>query len=243
MGVETQYLQPLGDLILENIGLKAWSNGDVGFHLAILYYGLVAVISYIFVKRFAYVQLKMKGMTIFIILIVLLTTFTYLTSTTAQYLKKNSEGLSAVVLVGREKARTMNLYSSHKNEAQPINNTINYDTSSFEVTDFEIDVTFKNYGKDDVTFFIEFEPFRLKDEYANNLEIRNRDGSKAAFTLESGKTHRYVITEDLYQLTGGMRGDNASYSMNVSEVILTNDQGESILLKDSSIMAELLIHK
>lgn len=42
MLIETQYLPPLGDLILESIGLKAWSNGDVGFHLAIIYFGLVA---------------------------------------------------------------------------------------------------------------------------------------------------------------------------------------------------------
>ena len=238
MLIETQYLPPLGDLLLESVGLKAWSDGDIGFHIAILYFGFVAVISYIFMKRFAYVQMKMKGITIFLIIIVLLTAFTYATSATAQYIKTNSDGLYAVALVSNDKSRTLNLYSSGKNDSEPIYNKAHYNTRDFKVTDFEIDLTLKNYAKNEVTFYIEFEPFMLDGEPLENIKIWNKDGSKAAFTLAPGMTHRFVITEDVYQLTGGMRGENSGYGLNVSEIILTNDQGESILLKDSSIIAE-----
>lgn len=137
----------------------------------------------------------------------------------------------------------MNIYNSNKNEPQQINNTLNYNTNAFEVTAFEMDVTLKNYGKNEVTFFIEFDPFIFEDKPVKNLEIRNKDGSKAAFTLEPGKTHRFVITEEMYQLTGGHRGENASYSMSFSEVILSNEKGEMVLLSDTSIIASLLIHK
>lgn len=226
MLIETKYLPPLGDLVLEGIGLKSWSNGDIGFHLAILYFGLVSVISYIFVKRFAYMQMKMNGMTIFLILIILLTSFSYITSATAQYIKSQSVGLYAIALVSNDQA-----------------NRAHYETRDFEVTDFELDLSLKNYGKNEVTFFIEFKPFMFDEEPVENIKVFNKDGSKAEFVLEPGKTHRFVITEDMYQLTGGIRSEHGSYSLSVDEVILSNIQGESILLKDNSIIAGLLIHK
>ena len=226
MLIETKYLPPLGDLALEGVGLKAWSNGDIGFHLTVLYFGFVAVISYIFVKRFAYMQMKMKGMTIVLILIALLTAFTYTTGAIAQYLKSQSDGLYAIALVRNDEA-----------------NRAHYETRDFKVTDFEIDLKLKNYGKNEVTFFIEFEPFIFDEEPVENLKIVNKDGSKAEFILEPGKTHRFVITDDMYQLTGGMRSEHGSYGLSVNEVILSNNQSEVILLKDNSIIAGLLIHK
>ena len=225
MLIETKYLPPLGDLVLERIGIQAWSNGDTGFHLTVLYFGLVALISYISLKVFAQ-ALKMKGITIFIIFIVLVTSFSYITSATAQYLKSQSDGLYAIALVRNDEA-----------------NRAHYETRDFKVTDFEIDLTLKNYGKNEVTFFIEFEPFIFDEEPVQNLKIVNKDGSKAEFILEPGKTHRFVITGDLYQLTGGMRSEHGSYGLSVNEVILSNNQGEVILLKDNSIIAGLLIHK
>ena len=111
------------------------------------------------------------------------------------------------------------------------------------MTDFEIDLTLKNYGKNKATFYIEIEHFMFDEEPVENIKVFNKDGSKAEFVLEPGKTHRFVITEDMYQLTGGIRSEHGSYGLSVNEVILSNIQGESILLKDNSIIAGLLIHK
>ncbi|WP_069997328.1 hypothetical protein [Cellulosilyticum sp. I15G10I2] len=40
--ISTPYYAPIGDLILKKIGLSAWSHGDTGFHLTLLY-GMVLI--------------------------------------------------------------------------------------------------------------------------------------------------------------------------------------------------------
>lgn len=240
MMIETKYRPALGDLVFESLGFKAWSNGSDGLHLTVLFFGVLSFISFHLVRQYAHLTFKMKSLSIFLSVIVLVTSFSLITNTTTQYIKSQSDGLNAVALISHDNAKTINSYPQKNNKNL---NTLQYDTRAFEVTDFEMGLTLKNYGKKEVSFFIEFEPLMFKDEPVENMQILNKNGSKAEFTLKPGTTQRFVITDEMYQITGGMRGEHSSYNLSINEVILTNSQGEMILLSDSASIAELLIHK
>lgn len=44
MMMDTKYNKALGDYVVESIGLKSWSAIDTGFHLTIIYFGILFLI-------------------------------------------------------------------------------------------------------------------------------------------------------------------------------------------------------
>lgn len=56
MMITTKYTRALGDYILEYAGLKSWTGNNSGTHLTVIYFGILFIISLIFVKRYAVVN-------------------------------------------------------------------------------------------------------------------------------------------------------------------------------------------
>jgi hypothetical protein len=211
MMITTPYTHALGDYILEFVGLKSWTGDYSGTHLTIFYFGLLFIIGLFLVEKYAKNGLNIKGRTIFLIFVVLMFTFTSITSMTARTIKMYSSGL---LTIG---------YNSN-------DSSLNYNSDDKKFVEFNAKFELTNYSKEKQTFHIIIDnPFYREDDI-ERINFYTFDGKLATFELDTRETKSFSLSLDDYNIVGDRRFQHGSGSGVVSEIVLTNDKGNKVRL-------------
>jgi hypothetical protein len=128
----------------------------------------------------------MKRKTAFVIFIVLVISFSFITDVTAQYIKRTSDGLLAIG------------YNSN-------DSMIECELKDQEIIGFEATFIMRNYGKKKIKFFISLDNPVFKEENVKRIEVFNEDGTHATFSLKAGETREFNINLEKYKISGGIR--------------------------------------
>jgi len=219
--IDTKYINALGDYILQFFNINAWSGNNTGFHLTILYFGILFFISMFLVNRYAIDKLNMKGKRVFIVFVILVTSFTLVTSLSVQYIKRNSEGLESIA------------FDSENSE-------LDYQFANGEIANLEVSFILKNYSEQKKEFYVSIDSPWLRKDEVKAIEILNKDGSKAKFLLEAGESKEYTITNKEFKISGGRRFANGGSRGIIIEIILSNNEGEIVRLTDENIFSVVI---
>lgn len=205
LSVDTKYVMALGDYVFEFLGYKAWSGNQEGTHYAAIFFLMMFFIALLFVGFYAVERLGMKKMKVFIVFVLLVTSYTVTTGFFAQEIKKNSDGLLSIA------------YDSKDNHL---------DYKYKEDGDFELNLVLnlKNYGDESKEFFMSFDSRWSRADGLEPLEVLNKDGSKASFILHAGEEKTFELRDDLYKLSRGESIFISSSRGGIDEVILSNKE-------------------
>ncbi|GEK91828.1 hypothetical protein [Alkalibacterium kapii] len=135
--IDTIYARALGDYAVEAIGLRAWSGeNQMGIHLSLIYFFSLFLFGAYWVEKYAREGLKINKKTVFLLFLGLNTIFYLSTGAVAKNVKATAEGLSTIGLEPTEE------------------NSVFYDFENGQYTDFEADITLKNYSDEEKMFYL-----------------------------------------------------------------------------------------
>ncbi len=219
--VETKHVPALGDYILDFFGIISLSEARSGVHLSVVYFGVLFLISIVLVAKYAINRLSMNRKTVFVIFIVLVISFSFITDATAQHIKRTSDGLLAIG------------YNSNQS-------MIECELKDQEIIDFEATFTLINYGKKKIDFFVSLDHPVFKEENVKRIEIFTQDGAHASFSLGAGESREFNINLEKYKISGGLRTGVGYYKTNVSEIVLSSSNGKVIMLSNDNFFGTVL---
>lgn len=211
MMITTRYTHALGDYVLEFLGLPAWTGDQTGFHLTVIYFGILFVIGLLMVGQYAIRGLNMSKLQVFLIFIGLLTVFWFATETAAKTIKKNSPGLLAIG------------YNTTDGK-------MSYRSENFEFTEFTAEFELTNYSNEKKTFYITLDNRGYRDEGVDEINFYSIHGEQAKFELEGRQTRTFLLDLENYDVKGGRKYESGSGNGTIQDIILTDDTGDQVKL-------------
>ena len=221
MNITTKYTRAFGDYVLEFFRIQSWSGNGTGGHLSVLYFGILFFLSIIFVRIYAIERYGMKKRKIFVIFVLLIVLFTQLSGTTAQYIKKNSEDLLSIAFT-------------------PDESFIEYSIKENELSEFEAYFSLENYSEQIQEFTVGIDSRWYREDGLDRINIVMSDGTKAMFILYPGESKEFKLALPEYRIIGEPINEVAYSRSSVTELILTNKEGQSIKLTRKDIFGEVL---
>lgn len=224
MMVTTKYTHALGDYILESIGLRSWTGDYSGFHLTIIYFGVPFIISLFMVEKYAVELLSMRRTRLFLIFIVLVTVFYWITVFVTINIKKSSPGLLAIG------------YNSE-------NSYIHYRSEDNEITEFTAEFELTNYSDEVKTFYLNIDSRYYRQDGLKEISFYTLDGEKAIFKLRNNETKLFSLNLNDYKVEGGLVSQNGGLTGVIEEIILINvdDEDDKVRLNSNNgFLAELI---
>jgi len=219
--ITTEYTHALGDYIVEFVGLKSWTGDYSGFHLTIIYFGILFIISLFVVEIYVVNGLNISRMRVFLVFIVLMTIFYLLTGMIASNIKKNSPGLLSIAF-------------------NPENSSINYSTKDNKLVEFNAEFELTNYSNEKRTFYMSIDRPSYRQDGIEAISFYTINGDKVTFNLEGNETKTFSLSLNDYKVVGGREFQNGSESGTVEEIVLTNDAGDKVILdRNNGFFAEL----
>lgn len=213
MMISTKYSKPLGDYVLEFIGLNSWTDGDVGTHLTVIYFGILFFIGLYFVTVNVVVGWNKRRRIVFLYSVGLLLIYYFCTASIATIIKSNSEGLLSI---GYE-----NTDESFIKYRVLDNNKTN---------EFEIYFELKNYSNKEKYFYVQI-PNGLGNDINELLHIYSIDGKLALFKLGAKETRKFLLTSDSFYIKINNLGFYTTYSASsIDRIVLTDLLGNKICL-------------
>ena len=211
MMITTKYFNALGDYALEAIGLRAWSNHDSGFHLTVIYFGIFFIIALHYVRKYVIDLMGIRSRTVFWFVLASLTLLYFLTGTVAKSIKGNSEGLLSIGYDGE----------SSKME---------YHTKDNEYVEFNAEMTFTNYSKEDKEFYINIQESFRNNRKTSEIQVCELNGEPALFRLHNKEAKTILITLENYNLVNPNKFEHGYSGGYVQRVILEDIKGDRIML-------------
>ena len=211
MNVSTNHTRALGDYLLEYFDIRSRTGVTTGLHLNVLYFGILFFASLFFVNIYAIRLNGMKNREVLVSFILLILLFNVTTEVTAQFIKKNADGLLSIA------------YSSEESK-------IEYTVKDNEVQEFTVSFSLKNYSDQVQKFTVSID----------EIDILNSDGTLAVFLLMPGESKHFELDSPEYRIEGESISEVAYSSGSVSDIILTNTKGKSIKLTRNDIFGEVL---
>lgn len=216
MMISTSYMHALGDYVLQYIGLQSWTGDYTGFHLTIIYFGVLFLLGLYLVYKYSINKYGFTRKKVFILFIVFVSIFTIATNLTAVTIKKNSDGLFSIG------------FNSNKSK-------ISYDYDGEKYTSFKGKIALKNYADETRDFYITIiSPFNRGSKKVERIEVLNEKGDKVLFRLSPGENRIFKINLDNFQFSQGSHLSVSSGSGYIKNVILTDRGEKSIKLSDNN---------
>lgn len=208
----TTYIRALGDYVLEFFGLKSWSgNNYMGMHWTVIYFGILTITLLAVVSRFVAEEWKIKKRWVFLLVIVFISLFSFITDTAVIKLKKNSDGLRTI---------SFNLEKSK----------MEYESRDMKYTKFNGEIEMTNYGNESKQFYMTINDFRYEKEGFNGIDVLTKEGNRARFELEGNETRGFRINLDECKISGGRVSENGGGSGPIKDIILTDENNNKIRL-------------
>lgn len=207
--LSTPHSRALGDIVLELIGLKAWTDGYNGMHLTVIYFGIIFFIVYMLYKRIT-IDESNKKIKHKLLLFICSVTILYLShSAIVHMMMQNADGLSSIAITSS-------------------GNSYQYTIVNGELEEFECEFSLTNYSREAKHFSVA--------GYINNItkfEIYNKQGELAKFYLHSKGSSIYKINNDNFEIKVNSI-DMQQYSGGsgiIDSLILIDDNGNSTKIK------------
>lgn len=218
MIIDTRYARPLGDYIVEFIGLRSWTGDQTGLHLSVIYFGFLFIVSILFVRRFAMSELNLNWKRIFVSLIGLNILFTFVTGTIVKSIKENSEGLLAI---GIEKQ-----------------SNLSYEFDGETYIQFDGEITLKNYSDEEQYFYLMIDD----REGIGSAQLYNWYERDSFFSLKGNEEKTFFITVDNVKVENIDFPDYdwASGTGGIDRLVLTNEDGEAVRLEKNDFLGETI---
>jgi len=212
MMIDTTYHRALGDYILEFFGLKAWTGIYGGFHLTIIYFGVLFFICLYFYRKYSEKIENISSLKKFIVFVLIVTSMALMSTSIAKFVKSHSDGLKSIAYVSED----------NELEYRSIDNEIVYLNAYF---------TLENYSDVEQKFHISIDsPWSRKDNIPP-IDIYNLKGEKAIFNLEGKEEKTFQINLEDYVIDGGRKNAVGGFKGVIDELTLYNDY-EKIYLKE-----------
>lgn len=201
----------MGDYVLEFIGLKSWSGNFSGMHFTVIYFGILTIILLAVVFRFVAEEWKIKKRWVFLLVIVFINLFNFITDAAVRNIKKNSDGLRTI---------GFNLENSK----------MEYQSKDMKYTKFNAEIELINYGNESKQFYMKINDLDNKEDGLNGIDVFTKDGNKAVFELEGNETMVFRINLDEYKILGGRVVRNGGGSESINDIILTDENNNKVIL-------------
>lgn len=208
---ETRHFKPIADFILEAIGIRTWTGGSSGLHLTSLYFTVLFFLSLFFVIKYAVHQANFKFIKIVVVSIIFAYCLNGLTSGVFFMIKQSSEDLQAIAFFEED-------------------SEISYSYSAGNLVKLHGMFELKNYSDEDQKFDVSFTNKFNKKRNIDPIVVINKEGLKAMFTLKANENKVFTIDLDNHSILGGIDFENGSGAMNITEIILTNEKGQRVIL-------------
>jgi hypothetical protein len=216
---ERKYSDPLGDYLLKFIGLKAWTQGNARVHLTVIYFGILFVISLVMVRVYAVERFPMKRRVIFLVFIAILQVFTFITDTTIKTVKASEPGLLAIGYIKGDS----HIHYSYKNKV---------------LTEFSAKFELTNYSNEVKSFNLAIVPFDVRDQ-VSLINFYTVEGEKAVFELWPKQSKTFNISLEDYKVDWNVIHEElGSGGGSIKEIILSDEEGNSIKLNSSNLLGE-----
>jgi len=221
MMVELNRVNCLGDYVLEYLNINPWSGDYVGTHLTVVYFGLLFLLSIWGVKKYAIEGMNYSKRTILISFVALVTGFVMCTQLSVDIIKANLDDLRAIG------------YHSETSVLQ-------YSYKDGELVELVAVFTLENYSNENKEFNISLDsPWYRKDDNSE-IQILDDQENKASFKLHPKEKRTFIVSNKDYSIKGGESFNNGGTSGSISELILSNEDEERILLSDKNFFGILL---
>ncbi|EDS77035.1 conserved hypothetical protein [Clostridium botulinum C str. Eklund] len=209
---EKRYSPPLGDYLLEFLGLKPWSNNYSGIHITLILFGGVLLLSIFLVKRYFIDAFKINKILTFILPIICIFVV-YITSE---------------IMVKSIKKKAPNLLSIGVTEKQ---NYIRYEFKDNKLKKISTKFKLTNYSNEKKEFYINIDNPFYRKEGTKPIEFYDKQGKPVKFSLEGNESRDFLLTSDEFKIVGGRQKSTGSNDEGISELILSNDQGNRFILR------------
>ena len=207
--ISTPYYPALGDLLLEKVGLRAWSHGDTGFHLTLIYCMVLVCIGFMGMAEYLYNEypkIRNKGKWLVLGAMIILVTGS---NKYAEFSKSMQPGLKAIQFL--------------------------YDESNFEY-EYEGEkilnarglLEFKNYSNTSRSFYVKYIPDdELSSQFSKKEFIGFESGKESSKLIQVAPKSTSKIKVDFNQnmiLSNGDKVSSGSGSQSIQTIIIYNDQ-------------------
>lgn len=222
MAVEIKGVGCPGDYILRAMGMKAWSGGDVGTHMIVIYMIIPVLISGLELGRHRR-ALQIGRLKSFVLLVLVIILINNVITQTGVFIKSQSGGLYAVGLIGED-----NRFSMKRREG---------------VETFELLVTIKNFSNEEQSFTIALDSRFRRREGQDPIRVVDATGQDAYFVVGPKRESRLHISSDQYNIHMGRLEDKSasmSRSGGVAELIISNKVDGSVRIYENELRAESL---
>lgn len=217
MMCESKYSDALGDYLLNFIGIAAWTRGNSGTHMTVLYFGVLFLASLSIVRRYAVEGLKKRWLFVFLAFIACFQGFTFITDKTIVTIKSHAPGLFAIGYIGEES----HMSYSYKNKT---------------LTEFSAELQLTNYSNEEKSFNLAIVPFHARQQ-GTEINFYTTDGEKAVFHLWPKQTQTFILSLEAYNVDwNAFDGESGSGSGIIGEVILSDGNGDKIKLDSSNFL-------
>jgi len=210
--IDTTYHRALGDYILEFFGLKAWTGSYGGFHLTIVYFGVLFFICLHFYKKYSEKTENVSSLKKFIIFVLLVTSMGFISTSTAKFIKSQSDSLKSIAYVSED-------------------NELEYRSVDNEMVSFNAYFTLENYSDVKQAFHVSIDSPWLRKDNIPPIDIYNLEGEKVVFVLEGKAEKTFQINLENFMIKGGRKYENGGFKGVIDELTLYNDY-EKIYLKE-----------
>ncbi len=213
--LDLNHVNCVGDYILEFFNISSWTGDNAGTHLTVLYFGVVFLLSILMVKTYAFNRMKFTKQTVLISFIALVSVFVVSTNLSVKIIKANSKGLLAI---------------GYHNDLS----VLQYDYQNDDLTDFVAVFTLENYNDEYKEFYVSIDSPWYRKEDTDKVQILDCNENKAIFELYPMEKRTFILSLKDYRIEGGRDFVNGGTSASISEMVLSNDRGESILLSNEN---------
>ena len=207
--ISTPYYPPIGDLILKKIGLRAWSHGDTGFNLTLLYGMVLICIGFMGMAEYLYNEYpktRNKGKWL------VLGTTVILVIGSNKYVELNKSfqpGLKAIQFV----------YDESKFE---------YEYEGEKVLNASGLLEFKNYSNTSRSFYVKYIPNdEFSDQFRTKELVGYEDGEESPklIRVEPKSTSKIQVEFNKSMVVSdGDKGSWGSVSQSIQTVIIYDNE-------------------
>lgn len=219
MMVDTRYVRPLGDYVVEFIGLSSWTGDQTGLHLSVIYFAIIFIGLILLVQKYAIKDLAIQARTVFIYFIGLNLLFTLMISGVVRTIKGNSEGLLAIGIEQKS--------------------DLTYEFNGKRYIQYDLDITLKNYSDIEQTFYLTVD----ERDGMGSAQLKSLDTADELFHLSGNEQRRFFLTAEhvVFEAVDLPDYDWANGTGRIDRLILSNERGEKVQLEDRDFLGINLV--
>jgi len=212
----TTYLRPLADYLFEYFKFKTWSGDYEGFHLTIVHFLPLFIISVFLVRKYSIKELNLNFTKVFLINVILIVAFSFITDHSVLYIKRQSKNLQSIAITSEE-------------------NFLTYKYDDKDLIEFSARFELTNYSDMKKSFYINLskEYFTLNGRHP--IKILDKDGNNASFSINGNETKVFYINLDDYQISDShvVGGSGRGY---IDELIVWDESGKVVKLNSNNFL-------